>query len=85
MQTLERIRQELHQIIEEAAADVVRAQRPEEQVNAVVEDALERQRRWFIGLIDERLDQLNSKSSTGIVLRHLRGVVATESNQRNEQ
>jgi hypothetical protein len=85
---LEKLRETLDEIISEAAtdldaraaaqlaaaADALERHTPQ-AVAAAVQDALDRQRQWFIGLINERLDMLGKQTSTAIVLRHLREVV----------
>lgn len=86
--SLETLRATLDAIISEAAADLdaraaAQAQAAAEAlerhtpqaVDAAVQDALDRQRQWFIGLINERLQMLGKQTSTAIVLRHLREVV----------
>jgi hypothetical protein len=86
--SLETLRATLDEIISEAAADLdARAAATEQAaaealerhtpkaVEMAVADALDRQRQWFVGLINERLDMIGDQSSTAIVLRHLREVV----------
>lgn len=86
--SLETLRATLDEIISEAAADLdARAAATEQAaaealeqhtpkaVEMAVADALDRQRQWFMGLINERLDMLGDQCRTSIVLRHLREVV----------
>lgn len=86
--SLETLRATLDEIISEAAADLdaraaAQAQAAAEAleqhtpraVEMAVADALQRQRLWFVELINERLDMLGDQSSTATVLRHLREVI----------
>ena len=85
---LDTLRQTLDAIIAEAAADLdaQAAARAAEVAQALeqhtpvavataVSSALDGQREWFVGLINERLEQLGEQTATATVLRHLRGVV----------
>lgn len=85
---LDTLRQTLDAIIAEAAADLdaqaaARAaevaqaleQHTPVAVESAVSSALDGQRQWFVGLINERLEQLGEQTATATVLRHLRGVV----------
>lgn len=86
--SLETLRATLDAIISEVAADLdaraaaqaqVAAEALEmhtpQAVDVAVQDALERQRQWFIELINERLQMLEKQTTTAIVLRHLREIV----------
>lgn len=77
MGNLERVRQQLNSIIEEAAVDleateIALATAVEQQTTAAVASALKDQRDWVIGLIDEQLDQFNLAGINPIALQTLK-------------
>ena len=77
MSNLDRVRQQLNSIIEEAAVDLeareaALATAVEQQTAAAVADALERQRKWVITLIDEQLSQFNLAGMNPLALQTLK-------------
>lgn len=84
MSNLNTIRRQLNQIIEEAAADLEARElataaaletHTPQAVKTAVRDALRYQREFFVDLIDQQLEALESSGKESICLRTLKRMV----------